>query len=161
MRRTLLLASILALFLIGAVPPVSLVRLTVVNKADMEIAIKLQSIEEELLVYYLRVPEGSKANPVAETFTIQRDAYHMQVYYIETYDPVYGFKCTTPPPNQLVAARNIRVTVLECGVNPPFPGEPTMWKYFSVPTKNVSSKCLPPPSIVGRVFKCWQLRVIY
>jgi hypothetical protein len=60
----------------------------------------------------------------------------MQLFYIETYDPVYGFKCGTPKPNAMNAARNIRLTVLPCDfrMGPKQIGEPSMRKYlpFSV-----------------------------
>ncbi|MBN1148376.1 MAG: hypothetical protein JXA78_14045 [Anaerolineales bacterium] len=165
MRKTLLIISILALFLVSA-DPVKLARLTLVNKSGMEIAVQLRSIEDDLLTYYLRVPEGDREHPYAMAFTIERDAYYMQLHYIETYDPVYGFKCTTPPPNQLVAFRNLRVVFLGCGEPPPNWGEPSMMKYLPVVQTAMgpgvmTTQCLPLPVRLGIIKKCWQTRLIY
>jgi len=165
MKKALLITSILALFLVSAAP-VKLARLTVINKSGMEIAIQLRSMEDDLLTYYLRVPEGDKDHPYSMVFTIERDAYYMQLHYIETYDPVYGFKCTTQPPNQLVAFRNLRVVFLGCGEAPPNWGEPSMVKYLPVISTGrglavMTTQCVALPVRLGLIRKCWMTRLIY
>ena len=172
MKKALLITSILALLLIGAEPnPKGLVRLTLINKSGMKIAVQLQSTDDDLLVYYLPVPEGDKENPAIKIYTIVRDAYHMQLHYIETYDPVYGFKCFQQPPNQLVAFRHMRVVFLECGQTPVNWGEPTQMKYLpvsyaaipgtSIARKMVITQCAPLAVQFGLIRKCWQYRFIY
>ena len=164
MKKALLITSILALFLVSA-DPVKLARLTIINKSGMEIAIQLRSVEDDLLTYYLRVPEGDKEHPYAMIFTIERDVYYMQLHYIETYDPVYGFKCTTQPPNRLAAFRNLRVVFLGCKEITPNWGEPTMMKYLPITSTArgfaVVTKCAPLPVRLGLLKKCWQTRFIY
>jgi len=135
------IASILALLLVGA-EPADLIRLTIINKSEMEIAVQLNSLPRtcinqadtiETRFYYLPVPEGSKELPYAKVFTIESDTYTMQVFYIETYDSVYGFKCTQPPMNMIKATRNIRVVIGDCKSLPINAGEPSMRKYLPYP----------------------------
>ena len=59
----------------------------------------------------------------------------MQVYYIETYDPVYGFKCTQPLPNAIQVLQDMRVVIGKCSALPVNAGEPGMRKYlpYSLP----------------------------
>ena len=145
MKKTLLVILLLSLLMTGSKGS-ELVELTIINKSDMEIAIQLKGTDkvcancsevEEGSMYYLTVPEGSKERPSVKTFEIEKDRYGMQLYYIETYDPVYGFKCNTPTPNRLEAARNIRIVVLPCDETPPNVGEPTMRKYLPFPIRTL------------------------
>jgi len=154
-----LIASILAIFLLGASSN-PLARLTIINKSGIEIAVKLNSIPKfnptkpdkcETTFYYLPVPEGSKEVPSIKDFTILRDTYAMQVYYIETYDPVYGFKCIQPLPNSISVYRNLRVVIGKCEALPVNGGEPSMRKYLPFP--------LPPDTPF--VKKYWISRFIY
>jgi hypothetical protein len=137
--------SLLTLLLISADRPVDTIRFTVINKSGMDIAIQLRANDYENIfskdilrgeLYYLTILEGDREHPNFKIFDIQKDTYVMQVYYIETYDPVYGFKCATPAPNPMIAQRNIRLVVLPCDFTPgpKQVGEPSMRKYlpFSV-----------------------------
>jgi hypothetical protein len=164
MNKRLTIIAILALALVSAAPE-ELVRLTLINKSGMRIAVQLRSTEDELLVYYLPVEAGDKQNPTSRTYTIRKDSYVMQLHYIETYDPVYGFKCYPQPPNGLLAFRNLRVVFLECGQAPPNPGERSMVKYLPVVNtqygKVVLTRCMPLAVRLGLVTKCWQYRYIY
>ncbi len=128
MKKTLMLISIFALLLVAS-EPVKLVRLTAINKSGIEIAIQLFTADYENF-YYLTIPEGSRGNPTTKTFTIVPAAYRMQVFYIETYDPVYGFSCAPAPATMLIAKRNLKVVFTECGEIPPNRGEPSMMKYW-------------------------------
>jgi hypothetical protein len=89
--------------------------------------------------YYLPVEEGSKEKPTIKAFDIEKNTYTMNLYYISTYDPVYGFKCDPTAPNPLIAGRNLRVVVLPCNTLPkPRPGivgEGSMWKYLPFPVE--------------------------
>ena len=144
----ILIASLLAIFLVSA-EPVDLIRLEIINKSGMEIAVRLNGVSypcidkndvSESKFYYLPVPEGSKELPYAKIYTIERDTYAMQVFYLETYDPVYGFRCTQPPPNMLKAVRNTRVTIGDCKTLPINGGEPSMRKYLPYPLSGIDKK---------------------
>ena len=146
MKRILMLISLFSLLLIGADRPVDAVRFTVVNKSGMEISISLLAQDAECAsskdiirgeFYYLTVLEGDRSVPATKAFDIQRDTYVMQLYYNETYDPVYGYKCGTPAPNALLARNNTRLVVLPCDFTPggKAVGERTMWKYLPYPVK--------------------------
>jgi hypothetical protein len=124
----------LLLILIGADEPVRLVKFTAINKAEIPIAVQLIGQSKDYkFYYYLQVPEGSREDPEERTFTIGADYYFMRVFYVETYDPVYGFTCNQAAPNQLLAAHNIRVVFLPCDQLPPNAGEATMRKYTPYP----------------------------
>lgn len=144
MKKIYWLLPILALFLIGGSKPIELIRFTIINKSESDIAIQLNAIPkvccnkadvEEGEFYYLQVEEGSREAPTVKVFTIAKDSYNMHLFYISTYDPVYGFKCDPTVPNRLDAARNLRLVVLPCGQLPtPWSiGEPSMWKYIPFP----------------------------
>ena len=132
MRKPLLFVALLSLLLaplLMAAEPVNLIRFTLINKSGIDIAVQLFSADYEN-VYYLKVPEGSRQYPTTKTFTIAKDIYQMQVFYIETYDPVYGYSCGNAPPTTLFATRQMKVVLTECGELPPNRGEPTMMKYW-------------------------------
>ncbi len=156
-----LIASILALMLVSA-EPIELIRLTIINKSKMEIAIQLTGLTTPCVTkndrsqprfYYLPVPEGSKDLPNAKVYTIERNTYAMRVFYLETYDPVYGFKCFQPAVNMIKATRNMRVVIGECKALPINGGEPSMRKYLPYALK--ISKDLP------FVKRYWLTRFIY
>ncbi len=162
MKRILIIISLLTLLLIGADNPTDTIRLTIINKSGMEIAVQLRSQDTECATskdifrgefYYLPVLEGSRELPATKSFDIQKDTYAMQVFFLETYDPVYGFQCTMPTPNVLIARNNIRVVVLPCDYtpNPKAVGERTMRKYLPFPVKEYA------------IFyqKYWLTRLIY
>ena len=141
MKKTLLVILLLSLLSMGSKES-ELIELTIINKSEMDIGIQLKGSDKicatcsdtvEGQLYYLTVPEGSKEKPSVKTFEIEKDRYGMQLYYIETWDPVYGFKCNQPTPNRLEAARNIRLVVLPCDETPPNVGEPSMRKYLPFP----------------------------
>ena len=136
-----LIASILALLLVGA-EPISPIRLTIINKSGMKIAVQLNSVPEYCYnkagtgptnFYYLPVPEGSKDLPSSRDYIIEKGTYVMRVFYIETYDPVYGFQCSQPIPNTFKVTRNQKVVIGECSALPPNGGEPSMRKYLPYP----------------------------
>lgn len=149
MKRILILITLLSLLLISADRPKDTIRLTIINKSGMDIAIQLRSRTFEAInskdvfrgeFYYMPVAEGTREAPNVKAFDIQRDTYAMQLLYVETYDPVYGYKCTTPAPNSLIARNNIRLVVLPCGFTPqPMTvGERTMRKYLPFPVKELA-----------------------
>jgi hypothetical protein len=145
---------LLVLLIISADEPVKLIKLTLINKAEIPVAVQLIGQSDNDYYYYLQVPEGDREDPQERTFTIASDYYNMQVYYVETYDPVYGFDCQPTMRNELRAVRNIRVVFLPCSLTgmrfgdpdktdlngdgyPDFQlpnfGEPSMRKYLPYP----------------------------
>ena len=132
MKKALFILAILSILLIGAEKPVAVAKLTIVNKSGMDIAVQLTNFKtdpEDKLFYYLRVDAGDHDAPSTKTFVIEKDQYFFQLFYIETYDPVYGYKCDTQQPTKLIFFRNTRLTFLPCGFNTCQPGEPSMRKF--------------------------------
>jgi hypothetical protein len=111
-KKALLTFALLSLTMIGA-SSLKPVVLTVVNKSGKEIAVGLVEANN-YRAYYLHVPEGTKSTPTKEVFAIERGEYTMNVYYIQIYDPVYGYECDQPGSSTWMAVRNLRVTVKPC-----------------------------------------------
>ena len=88
---------------------IKLVRLTLVNKSEFDMAVRLSGKEDENLFYYLRIPAGETG-----IFTIVPAVYQMTPYYLELWDPVYGDSCSDPGSKTLYAQRNIRITFHSC-----------------------------------------------
>ena len=163
MKKILYLLPLLTLLLMGAKqPPRETVTFTIINKAERDIAISLKGQDWPCTnscdslkgqIYYLTVPSGTNDQPSVKTFEIEKNTYGMQLYYIQTWDPVYGFKCPIPKPNSLMAIRNLRLTVLPCDQYPKCKaiGEPSMWKFIPYPVTTL----LP---ILNRY---WKTRLIY
>lgn len=112
----LLCLSLLGVLSLGASSG-TLVRLTVVNRAAMPIAVQLNGQEEEEF-YYLKVPSGTNNSPVTKIFTVVRDKYTAIVYYLEYWDPVYGFKCSGGSAT-IDLNRSGKLTVKECTQDKP------------------------------------------
>lgn len=160
MKKLLLWTAILTILLTGAKKsPTETVRLNIINKSNFEIAIQLNAKSQECVnqcgssegnFYYLRVPTGDRQTPAAKTFEIEKNTYTMQLFYLETYDPVYGYQCGSAQPNALVAGRNLRLVVLPCGEQPGNVGEPGLRKYL-------------PTTVKSKLFfdQYWLTRLIY
>ena len=132
MKRALLFGMVILLCLTSA-NPVGLVRLTVVNKSSNPLGIRLDEInpydKQQAVFYYLSVPKGDSDQPTEKTFTVVRERYKMQVYYIEIYDPVYGWSCNSPSSGTLEANHNTRLVFLKCGRTPPNAGRSGSGKF--------------------------------
>jgi hypothetical protein len=135
-KRAALISAILALFLMGAKPTkTALVRLTIVNKSGVELFIHLDNLAtsyKDDVTYSLTIPEGDHEAPTVKEFTIYRDIYDVQVYYVENWDPVYGYTIcgNSTGKTQLNAKRQHRWVFTECSRERPRPGEPTMEKFY-------------------------------
>ncbi len=155
-----MVAVLLAFLSIAAKkPPIEDIQLTIINKSGMKIAVQLQAESQECVnrigsiegnFYYLRVPAGDRGNPAVKVFDIEKDTYRMQLFYLETYDPVYGFECGSTQPNALIAGHNLRLVVLPCHEQPINVGEPGMRKYL-------------PNAVESKAFwdKYWVTRLVY
>jgi hypothetical protein len=145
-RLLLLWVGLLALAALAAKrPPIQTSPLTIINKSGKEVAVQLKARSQSCVnscdtlegaFYYLRVPKGDRDRPASKTFNIEQDTYSMQLFYLETYDPVYGYDCNTARPNALIARREVRLVVLPCGETPPNVGEPGMRKYLPNSVRN-------------------------
>ena len=132
MKKSLLSIALAALFLIASNQPYTrLVRLTVINKAGMPIELKLTGITDENHYYYLRIPYGERECPLEMVFTIIPDTYNITTYYVETWDPVYGYDCSATT-SKIDANGNVRVTVLECDRVLLHPGEHPLYKVGTI-----------------------------
>ncbi len=131
MRKSLVYLVIILCLLggpLGAVkPPFKLMRLTIINKSDMAVGVKLTGKTLEQF-YYLRLEKGSRVTPTIGQFTVAQDTYTAQVYYIEYWDPVYGYRCGSTPTSRLDVMHPSRLTLLPCGEGGRYSGEPGMVK---------------------------------
>lgn len=138
MKKVLILITLSSLLLMGVSPSsgpmaaslksIKLVRLTIVNKSGLPLEIKLTGENVENF-YYLRIPTGDRTLPTEEIFTIARDTYQVQPYYIELWDPVYGYSCGGAGSRTLYAYHNIKITFLECNNSPRHRGESPIYKW--------------------------------
>jgi hypothetical protein len=128
-KKSLLVICLLALFTTGAhKPPLRMAQLTVINKAGLKIEIELTGKYQEN-TYYIRIPQGDHVLPAEKTFSLVPDTYSTNLYFIELWDPVYGYSCTSKS-QTLEIKRNVRVVVLPCDRTPVNGGElPSMAKY--------------------------------
>lgn len=79
-----------SLLITSAFEPLHLIRLTVINKASIDVALRLDN-EQQDIHYYLSIPKGDKDAPIEKVFTIIPQTYSVRAIYLETYDPVYGY----------------------------------------------------------------------
>ena len=129
MKNVWLITGLLTILLIGASPfgIERLVDLTVVNKSGLPVEIKLTGSDEENY-YYLKVPRGYRDAPTEKVFTVVPDTYSAVSYYIEPWDPVYGYDCSSRS-STLAATKNIRVTIMECDRASRHGGETSIVKF--------------------------------
>jgi len=87
--------------------------LVVINKSGMPLELSLTGQDMDSF-YVLRVPAGTPEFPYEQTFEVLPDTYTSSLYYVEIYDPVYGYTCDTKS-MQLPVYRKVWVTVTGCG----------------------------------------------
>lgn len=137
MRKSLIYLVIVVCLLGGPLAavkqPFKLIRLTIINKSNMAVGVKLTGKTLEQF-YYLKVEKGSRISPTIGQFTVVQDTYVAQVYYIEYWDPVYGYRCGSTPTSQLDVMHPSRLTLLPCGEQGRYSGEPGMVKLPAVRT---------------------------
>ena len=129
MKKAFLALCLLSLFLMGSDrDSIKLVRLTIVNKSGLKLEVRLTG-DCEINQYYLHVPEGNRQSPYHAIFTIIPDRYVVQPYYIELWDPVYGYSCSTPSSQTIDIKRNMRIVIVECDRTPRKPNEDNIVKF--------------------------------
>ena len=86
--------------------------LVVVNKSGMPLELSLTGQDTDSF-YVLRVPSGTVEFPLEKTFEVLPDTYTSSLFYVEIYDPVYGYTCDSKS-MQLPVYRKVWVTVTGC-----------------------------------------------
>ena len=100
------LLAIMASTLLMAAIPTSIVRLTVINKSEYDVYIKLEGSEVTQGFYYLTIPAGTKDSPVVKVFTIMVDVYTRTTW-----------QCNgVQSKGNLYMSGNLRLTFTPCGV---------------------------------------------
>lgn len=91
-RKNLPLVCVLlgSFLLTSAFDTIHLIRLTVINKAAIDVALRLDN-EQQDIHYYLSIPKGDPDAPIEKVFTIIPETYSVKAIYLETWDPVYGY----------------------------------------------------------------------
>jgi hypothetical protein len=127
MRKILITAALVALVFLSAGKPYNrTVRLTVVNKSDLKLEIRLTGTVDEN-AYYVRVPAGSKNLPTVKTVDVNPDKYKAEIMYIELWDPVYGYDCSNKSAT-LQMFHSVRMMIGDCTRTFANSGEPAMVK---------------------------------
>jgi hypothetical protein len=128
MKSKINLVILLALVLVSA-KPISerMAKLTIVNKSGMAIELRLTGSDTGSF-YYLRLPKGDRIVPEEDVFWIVPDQYSSSLYYVQLWDPVYGYSCSSKS-QSLDLRRNIRLMVFECDHRIAAPGEIPIIKY--------------------------------
>ncbi len=101
----LMLLVLVASTLLMAAVPTKVVVLTIINKSEYDVYMKLEGSAVTDAFYYLTVPTGSRDNPTVKVFTIMTDMYTRTTWQCD------GVKST----GQLVVDGNIRLTFTPCG----------------------------------------------
>jgi hypothetical protein len=123
----ILLVIVLSTVLMAAVP-VKTVRLTLINKSDFDVYMKLEGSDVTEAFYYLTVPAGTRDEPTVKVFTVMTDLYSRETWVCD------GYKSS----GQLLVASNTRLVFTPCyeflNLNvqgKSVAGEPTMEKVIA------------------------------
>lgn len=128
----LLLLSFLSVILLTAFSPQFYGELTIINKSGVKLGIQLIDPLDDENIYFLTIEKGDRAEPQEKMFEIRPGTYNMVVYYMETWDPVYGYpKCGgLVLKSKFIASGKQKLVFTECDRLPRNNGEPTMRKYW-------------------------------
>lgn len=128
----LVLLSVLSLSFLTAFEPAPRAQITIVNKSGVKLGIQLIDPQDKENQYFLTIEKGDRAEPQEKTFEIKPAMYSMIVFYMETWDPVYGYPTCggSVLRSRLWARGKQRIVFTRCGVPPVDPGEPKMMKFW-------------------------------
>jgi hypothetical protein len=101
----LMLLVLVASTLLMAAVPTKVVVLTIINKSDYDVYMKLEGSGVTDAFYYLTVPTGSRDTPTVKVFTVMSDLYKRTTWQCG------GIRST----GTLVVDGNIRLTFVPCG----------------------------------------------
>ncbi|MCS6907586.1 MAG: hypothetical protein RML93_06875 [Anaerolineales bacterium] len=135
MKKTalmLVLLSLVSITWLTAFEPSPRAQVTIVNKSGVKLGIQLIDPQDKDNLYFLTIEKGNREQPREKTFELKPATYSMIVYYMETWDPVYGFPTCggLVLKSRLWARGKQRVVFTRCGVIPVNPGEPKMMKFW-------------------------------
>lgn len=98
MKKIYLLVILIASLFSTASESMRTVDLTVINKSEVDIGLMLNSMTDDDRWYYFTIPSGypddpknGKDNYTERHFEITWDVYSSVAYFMESYDPVYGY----------------------------------------------------------------------
>src|SRR5512139_411863 len=100
----ILLVIVLSTVLMAAVPT-KMARLTIINKSDDDVFMKLTGSSVTDAFYYLTIPTGSQDTPTVKIFTVMQDLDDRETWACA------GFRST----GQLFGTGNLRLTFSTCG----------------------------------------------
>lgn len=100
----ILLVIVLSTVLMAAVPTKT-VRLTIINKSDYDVYMKLEGSAVTEAFYYLTIPAGSQDEPTVKVFTVMADLYSRTTWACN------GVQSR----GSLAMTGNIRLTFTPCG----------------------------------------------
>jgi hypothetical protein len=95
----ILLVIVLSTVLMAAVPT-KMSRLTIINKSEYDVYMKLTGSDVTEAFYYLTIPTGDKDSPTVKIFTVMQDLYDRETWQCD------GYLST----GQLFVTGNLRLT---------------------------------------------------
>jgi hypothetical protein len=101
----LMLLVLVASTLLMAAVPTKMMVLTIINKSEFDVYMKLEGSDVTQAFYYLTVPAGTRDEPVVKVFTVMSDLYTRTTW-----------QCNgVQSKGNLVVDGNIRLTFTPCG----------------------------------------------
>ena len=100
----ILLVIVLSTVLMAAVPT-KMARITIINKSDYDVYMKLTGSDVTEAFYYLTIPTGSRDEPTVKIFTVMQDLYDRETWQCN------GARST----GSLFVTGNLRLTFTSCG----------------------------------------------
>lgn len=137
MKKTLLmLLFILAALITVATSARPNRRLTVINRSGFPLGLRLTGTDpnnhtgvNDTYNFYLSIEKGEKGSPTVKTFTLPITTYRITAYYIEFYDPVYGYTCTSPQSGSVNMESDVQLSFLPCNQRLPGSGDEFIFKF--------------------------------
>ncbi|MBN1535537.1 MAG: hypothetical protein JW908_02310 [Anaerolineales bacterium] len=123
MKKIHLLVILIASLFTMAAESMRTVNLTVINKSEVDIGLMLNSLTDDDRWYYFTIPngypdapQGDEPNYTERNYEIAWDVYTAVAYFMEPYDPVYGYYYCG---NKMVGARlmathNVKLVYKPC-----------------------------------------------
>lgn len=128
MKKILFIISPLLLICLAAIPRYTrLIEMVIINKSGYDIEISLSGNETEEQ-YYFRIPNGTEDAPTEKTFEVIPDTYTATLYYVELWDPVYGYTCDDKS-HSINANHKTKIIVYDCLKSIHKPGEYPIIKF--------------------------------
>jgi hypothetical protein len=123
MKNKYLLVILIASVFAMASNSMRTVDLTVINKSEVDIGLMLSSMTDDDRWYYFTIPngypdapQGSEDNYTERHYEIVWDVYTSVAYFMEPYDPVYGYpNCGNKAVgSRLIATHSVKLVYKPC-----------------------------------------------